>query len=406
MAPEGDNMMGVKRNNRSAALRVLHQKGSMSRKRLAEQLRLTPAAITKIVGEMLSEGLLAEGETVSSGSAGRREIMLDINSRSAAALGVLINLRQAIVSAVWLDGTVIFSEECSLPPRAPVDETVRMLSARLLELADAHGLRREQLIGLGIAVRGITAPDGRSVVNSFGALGGENLPLCRRFEALTGLPAVMSNNVRALLASQIFLSRDENVDSQFFLRCEYGIGAALSVGGRIWHGHTQQCAEIGHIPVIRRGGKLCSCGKSGCLETIASPAAIREDALAALGEETTPVLWRQSLEKGAQALDVDDVLNAAMAGDAGAAQIIDQAVLALGGALKSVIYLIDPGKIIFYGRMFDHPYFLSRLLAELKEGMDGGHSPVIEKSRYNRALEDRAASLLAVVDFFNRGGLR
>ena len=98
MAPEGDNMMGVKRNNRSAALRVLHQKGSMSRKRLAEQLRLTPAAITKIVGEMLGEGLLAEGETVSSGSAGRREIMLDINSRSAAALGVLINLRQAIVS--------------------------------------------------------------------------------------------------------------------------------------------------------------------------------------------------------------------------------------------------------------------------------------------------------------------
>ncbi len=403
---EGDNMMGIKRNNRSAALYVLHQKGSMSRKRLAEHLRLTPAAITKIVGEMLGEGLLAEGEAVSSGSAGRREIMLQISSRAACALGILINLRQAIVSAVWLDGTVIFSEEIPLPPRAEAEGATAMLAARLLELAEVNGLRREQMIGLGIAVRGITSADGRIVVNSFGALDRDNLPLRDRFEELTALPAVMSNNVRALLASQIFLSRDENVDSQFFLRCEYGIGAALSVDGRIWHGHTQQCAEIGHIPVIRRGGRLCSCGKAGCLETIASPSAIRETALEALSPDDTPVLWRLSMEKGAEALDIGDVLNAAVAGDAGAARIVDQAVLALGGALKSVIYLIDPGKIILYGRMFDHPYFLSRLLAEMKEGVDGGHSPVIEKSRYNHSLEDRAACLLAVSDFFARGGSR
>ena len=52
MIYEGDNMMGIKRTNRSAALRLLHERGSMSRKRLAESTKLTPAAITKIVGEM------------------------------------------------------------------------------------------------------------------------------------------------------------------------------------------------------------------------------------------------------------------------------------------------------------------------------------------------------------------
>ena len=53
--------MSVKRSNRSAALRILHEKGAMSRKRLAENMHLTPAAITKIVGEMISDGLLMEG---------------------------------------------------------------------------------------------------------------------------------------------------------------------------------------------------------------------------------------------------------------------------------------------------------------------------------------------------------
>ena len=107
----GDNMMSVKRNNRSAALRLLHEEGSISRKHMAQKLGLTPAAITKIVGEMMGEGLLREGNTVPSGNAGRREILVELNSHSRCALGVLINLRQAILSALWLDSTVIFSRE-------------------------------------------------------------------------------------------------------------------------------------------------------------------------------------------------------------------------------------------------------------------------------------------------------
>ena len=53
-----DNLMSVKRSNRSAALWILHEQGNLSRKRLAENMHLTPAAITKIVGEMIGEGRL------------------------------------------------------------------------------------------------------------------------------------------------------------------------------------------------------------------------------------------------------------------------------------------------------------------------------------------------------------
>ena len=139
----------------------------------------------------------------------------------------------------------------------------------------------------------------------------------------------MSNNVRALFAAQLFLADDDGRGSQFFLRCEYGIGAALSMNDHIWHGVTEQCAEIGHIPVIKRGGKPCSCGKSGCLETIASPSAIREDALALLSPEQTPVLWKISREKGRENLNVEDILTAARNGDNGVATVVDQAVSAL-----------------------------------------------------------------------------
>ena len=402
---EGDNMMGVKRNNRSATLRILHEKGDMSRKRLAEYMKLTPPAITKIVAEMLQEGLLREGSAVSSGAVGRREILVELNTHAACGLGVLINLRQAILSATWLDGSVIFSEEIVLPPRVPARETVERLARRLMELAEENRLAREKIVGLGIAVRGITVSNRRGVSDSFGALAEEDVPLCDWFEELTGLRCVLANNVRALLAAQMFLSRDEAGGSQFFLRCVDGIGAALSIDGKIWHGVTLQCSEIGHIPVVRRGGKPCSCGKSGCLETIASPSAILEEANTVLSPEKTPVLWKIVQGKGERKVALDDVFSAASSGDDGAATIVDTAVHALGSAVKSVIYLIDPGKIVLYGRMFDNDYFLAHFFSEMREGMDTRHAVTIEKSRFNHQLEDKAACLLAVQDYFDNGGI-
>ena len=404
MPYEGDNMMGVKKTNRSAVLRILHRQGSLSRKRLSEITKLTPAAITKISGEMLAEGLLTEGAPVPSGNAGRREILLQLNPAAGCALGLLLNLRQAILSAVWLDGTVVFSEEIALPPRADAEEWMPRLAGRLTELAEEHGISWEKIIGLGVAVRGISAADERSVHDSFGALLQAGYPLCDRLEALTGLPVVMANNVRALFAAHRFLSRSEDKGSQFFLRCEYGIGASLSIRDQIWPGASQQCSEIGHIPLVRRGGKLCSCGKTGCLETVASPSAILEDSLAILSPESTPVLWKIREEK--PELDIGDVFEAARNGDPGITAVVDRAVTALAGALKSVIYLVDPDLIVLYGRMFDNSYYLSRLQAEMREGVDLRHNVSVEKSRFNHRLEESAAGLLMVERYMKNGCMR
>lgn len=405
MTLSGDNLMRVKRSNRSALLYALHQNGAMSRKRLSQTMGLTPAAITKITADMLSEGLIRESGALPTASAGRREILLEIHPDSRCALGVLINLRKATLSAVRMNGTSVFLEELAIPAQADADKTTELLCARLMALTEEHELPPEQILGVGVAVRGILTPDCRSVADSFGALAQKDYPLCDRIEALTGYHAVLENNVRALFAAQRFFDREGSDGPQFFLRCEYGIGAAMTIDGQIQHGSTQQCAEIGHIPVIRRGGKLCSCGKTGCLETVASPAAIAEAAADALSEQDTPILWRAHRAAPDKSMDVEDVLTAAAGGDAGAGRIVDEAVIALAGALKSVVYLLDPNRIVLYGRMFDHPYFLSRLLGEMQEGMDGSHAVALEKSRYNRTLDRSAAALLAVRDCFDRGGM-
>lgn len=405
MRLSGDNMMSVKRANRKAVLYHLCEQGAMSRKMLSERMGLTPAALTKIVGEMIQENLLLEGNILRDGNAaGRSQILIELNTHAACGLGVLLNVGHARLTAIWLDGSVIFDETVSIPPRAPVQPTVEMLSQRLMVLAQENKICRERIIGVGIAVRGLLDAERKIVQDSFGALDGKNIPLADMIHECTGLEAHMDNNVRALFSAQMFLSHDRHSMSQFFVRCEYGIGASMSVRNEIWNGGNGRCSEIGHIPVIRRGGKPCTCGKSGCLETIASPMAIYSEAMAICSEERTPLLWRIRQKK--ENVELNDVLSAASHGDAGVIAVVDQAVKALAMALKSVLYVVDPQKIVLYGRLFDNPFFMSTLMADMTEGIDDDHSNIIvEKSAFNNMLEPIAAGILIVEQFFNNGGM-
>ena len=404
MEHTGDNMNRVRRNNRSAVLRLLHEHQNLSRKRLAEQTLLTPAAITKITGELIAEGLVHTGDALSTGRAGRREIGLSPNPRSRCALGLLLNRGQAVLSAAWLDGSVIFTESCPLPVPAPAEETLARLCARLNALCREHALSPDAILGVGVAVRGVPAEDGRRVRNSFGALEGRDLPLCALVESLTGLPAILENNVRALLAAQLFLSAGEQKRSQFFLRCEYGIGGALAVNGQVWSGASRQCSEIGHIPVVREGGKRCVCGRCGCLETLASPAALREDAAALLSPEATPLLWRLHAAHPESPLSLEEIFDAAEGGDAPIAALADRAAAALADALKAVLCTINPEDIVLYGSLFDHPWFLRRLKEQMARGEEEGRLVFPVLSPYNHRLEQVAAPLLMVEDFLASGG--
>ena len=404
MRTKGDNMVGLKRQNRAAVLLCLHRYGGLSRKRLAAELGLTPAALTKIAAELIQEGFVFEDGALASGGAGRREILLRLSTDKLCTLGVWIGLGRAILSCVRLDGETLFYEPVPLPVCAPAEQTVRMLSERLLAMLALENVDRNTVLGLGIAVRGVIGEDRRSVKTTFDALDAQNFPICDRFEAAAGFPSVLSNNVRALLLAQVFLSREKKQGSRFFLRCETGIGAAFSVNGEVLEGDRRQCAEIGHIPVIRRGGKPCHCGKSGCLETIASPAAILSDAQALFSETETPLLYQIANGKR-EAVTVRDVLDAARGGDAGAAKLADRAAQMLADALKNVVYLLDPGKIVLYGSIFEHPYFLSRLFAEMDIGVDAAHAVPMEKSRFNRKLEEKAAGILYTIHFYQNGGI-
>lgn len=404
MNHRGDNMSTVKRYNRSVILRLLHEHDGLSRKRISEEMSLTPAAITMIVSEMIGEGLLSEGATLeSNGSAGRKEILVNINLAGFIALGVSINLQEVLLSATTLDGALLFSE--SVPCRAdlPVSEALDIIGVHLQQLLETHRIPRQRIIGLGLAVRGTVDENRSKSLNSFGALAGENIPLCDLVAERTGFFTTMDNNVRSMFRAHMFFSA-EQASSLFFIRCEKGIGGAVSADHRILYGSSGMCSEFGHMPIVEQGGKRCHCGKTGCLETVASPMAICEDVNSIYSAERTPHLY--SITGGHQnRVTLPLIIEAAAMGDLSVDAIVQNAASKLSSAIKAIVYTLDPARVVLYGSIFELPYYYESLQTHLRIGFDRGDgSDYAQKSRFNLQLEEKAACVTAISEFYKNGG--
>lgn len=404
MNHRGDNMSTVKRYNRSVILRLLHEHGGLSRKKIAGMMSLTPAAITMIVSEMISEGLLYEGAAIkSSGSAGRKEIMVNINSDRFVSLGVSINLQEVLLSATTLSGAMLFSHTVACSPSLAVNQALDIVSEYLPKLMQQFHIRDQQVVGLGVAIRGTVDENKRRSTNTFGALQETNIPLASLISKASGFNTTMDNNVRSMFRAHLFFSAEQE-SSLFFVRCEKGIGGAISSDHRILSGHSGMCSEFGHMPIVEHGGKPCRCGKTGCLETIASPMAIREDVMRIYSVEATPRLF--ALTGGHQErVTLPLVMSAASMGDLAVDAVVQNAVSRLSNAIKAVVYTLDPARVILYGSIFELPYYFQSLQAHLRAGFDRGNgNEYAQKSQFNLQLEDKAACIIAIDAFYKNGG--
>ncbi|MGH1493599.1 MAG: ROK family protein [Acidimicrobiales bacterium] len=148
--------------------------------------------------------------------------------------------------------------------------TVHTIAALKGELGD----RSVEAIGIGIPGL-VTLAEGsvRQAVNL--GIGDEPLNLGSRVAAAHGVPCYVDNdvNVAALGAYQI-LGEGGDTSDLAYLSIGTGIAAGVIIHGRLHHGRRGVAGEIGHFPVIPDGIR-CECGLQGCLETVASGAAIR-----------------------------------------------------------------------------------------------------------------------------------
>ncbi|MBN9151471.1 MAG: ROK family transcriptional regulator [Cryobacterium sp.] len=313
---------------RSAILARLGALGPASRADLARALNVSPALMTQLTRELLSDGLLQELEH-SPSQGGRPARMLGLVSSAGRAIGVKVVADHVAFVEVGIDGTVLRSAS---EPFDASTTTVLTDLASLLRRFIAGG-RDIPLLGIGVGVPGSVDRQGNGVVEST-QLGWHQVPLGSTLRRELKLPVLVENNVNALAVAERLYGLGRNHENFLVVTIGTGVGAGVVVDGVVLRGFAGGAGEIGHIPVAE-DGPLCSCGNHGCLESLVGQGPLVEIARGG---------GIISKSGGIAALRA-----AADADDDGAAEIFSHAGHLLGRALAGIVHTLDPEIVIILG---------------------------------------------------------
>ncbi|MEO3742499.1 ROK family protein [Plantactinospora sp. B5E13] len=241
------------------------------------------------------------------------------------------------------DGTGVHTERHrTRAERGPaaVVASILDIAEGLTEKARADGLTP---VAVGVAVPGVVDESTGTAVWSAN-LGFRDVPLREPVEARLGLPTALGHDVRVGGIAEARLGAGRDTRHVLFVAVGTGIAAAHVVNGSAAAGAHGAAGELGHI-VVRPGGPPCGCGGAGCLEAVASAAAVgrRYTALtgtpataaevftrSAAGEEAAGQVWRETVDALADGLAVAQAL-------------YDTEVVVLGGGLAEAgPGLLDP----------------------------------------------------------------
>jgi len=228
-------------------------------------------------------------------------------------------------------GAVLASARCATPLQGGASASLDAMLALARDVL--VGQAGSQLSGVGVSFGGPVAADGRTVRLSMHVPGWEHVALAELLEAALGVPARIANDGDAAALAEYHFGAGRGVQHLLYMTISTGIGGGLIIAGQLHRGAHAWAGEIGHM-VLDPAGPPCPCGRTGCLESLAS------------GRSIARAFAQQRPE---QPLSAEAIAQAAARGDALAQQIWDEAMRWLGLGIASAANLLNPGLVVLGG---------------------------------------------------------
>lgn len=176
------------------------------------------------------------------------------------------------------------------------------------------------------------------------------VPLAKMFsERLGGIPVGLTNDANAAAMGEMVYGVARGMKDFIVITLGTGVGSGIVVNGQVLYGHDGFAGELGHVTMVRGAeGRLCGCGRTGCLETYCSATGVARTARELLKTTDRPSLLRELDSESITSLDVSI---AAEKGDELAKEIYDFTGKMLGEACADFAAFSSPEAFIFFGGM-------------------------------------------------------
>lgn len=316
--------------NRSLILNYLRVHGPTARTEIVRNTGLSAGSVSEITGELIQNSFVFE-ESTGESSGGRKPILLALNPDVGYVVGIKLMEDKITIAITNFLADIIATKQVEYTLGSP-QVVIKNIADVIYTFIQETDLPKENLLGVGIGLSGIVDAENGILYHS-PIIGWNDIPIGEMLSEIMNVPVLIDNDVNTFTLTELWFGIGRGAEHFMTVTVGRGIGLGIVTNGNIYRGQGG-AGEFGHT-VIARGGRLCECGKQGCLEAYISD----------------PALLKEASEKGIilPADGIETLSDLAASGNAEAAEIISSAGAIFGSALANLANIFDPDFIIVGG---------------------------------------------------------
>ncbi|HEL2360041.1 TPA: ROK family glucokinase [Streptococcus suis] len=213
---------------------------------------------------------------------------------------------------------------------------------------ETHGLTKDDFLGIGMGSPGVVDSEAGTVIGAYN-LNWKTLQLVKeQFESALGLPFFIDNDANVAALGEQWVGAGNNNPNVVFMTLGTGVGGGVIAAGNLIHGVKGAGGELGHITVDFEAPFACTCGKKGCLETVASATGIVNLSRRYADQYAGDAKLKQMIDDG-QDVTAKDVFDLAKEGDDLALIVYRHFSEYLGVACANIAAVLNPAYIVLGG---------------------------------------------------------
>lgn len=277
-------------------------------------------------------------------------------------IGIDIGGTNTVFGIVDARGVVLASSSIKTAKHAKFEDYVNELHHEINRLIKAHDAV-DKIHGIGVGAPNANYYTG-DIADGVNLPWPTPIPLAKTLREKFGLPVAVTNDANAAAIGEMTYGAARGLKDFIMITLGTGVGSGIVINGQVVYGHDGFAGELGHVIMKRNNGRLCGCGRTGCLEAYCSATGVARTAREFLEIRKEPSLLRNIPISDITSKDVYD---SAMAGDQLAKEVFDYTGEILGEALADMTVFSSPEAFILFGGLAKSGELLLR---PLRNSMD------------------------------------
>lgn len=354
-------------NTRNTLLNIIRSEGKASKFQLQKTTRYSMTTILTAIDELLADKyIVSDGKGMSHG--GRRPEYFILNPEGGFFIGVEFNLLSISGAVINIKGekTASLTRELKheiMSQALLTKEIVELLNELYLPLVNTG----KRVLGIGVGSPGLIDFNNSAepVYTDFNLL--QELPVKLAIERNFSLPVYIDHNINTIALAIKTLDAEHQDDDFVLFSIRKSVHISCFINGQLIRGRNNSAGEIGHIPVPGNR-RTCSCGRYGCIDTLASDEGImnilREGVKGNRYQKLFDMVGRDPAR-----ITISSFADSVVAGHKDSLLLFDEICDYLAFGLTGVVNILNPTKVIFFGELTRASDLLLKALQERLDRM-------------------------------------